>query len=599
MLKFGDKVISNLYFNDKRISKAYMGSKLVYKEREPIFLDYIESTGTQYIDTGIEATSITRFVIKGTCETNGYSNAQLLGTQNNSASTFFGSRYMSSTGIKSWYCKNAESVSIGNPTNLSIIDCTIESRNSQYGTLTDLVDGSVNEFVNFTDDWGFTSGNLLLFGGISDRISPNATCHSLQLYTANGLVRDLRPCLHPKTLKVCMYDMVAKKYFYNKGAGSFVAGNKIKFVDYISFDGESWIDVEYIPSSNTRVVGKFSITAFKGNGANYIFGVFGDNANYGLNIGSNRQILNIPWASALAVAMNNPNNFNQIYSFDISKNGAYLDGILKLGASQLSATFTATKSFFVGWANGTSTDKLIGNVYPMQMYENETLVKDLRPCIINDVIGLYDMVAGKFHTNIGTGTLKASGRFVESIISDGNCYIDTGIKPSYYYTIKTKYMYTSFVSAYNCIFGTRSEAVSEGNKIYWVGYNSNNSEDLMLRMGKTTSSYTLKLNEVIDLEITPNEAIINGTNLGDAMFDGEIGFDSNIYLFNINNNNNGSTDLFASVARMYNFQIYNNNMELIQYLRPYVDEDGIPCFYDTVTNVKFYNEGTGTLSYTE
>jgi hypothetical protein len=191
------------------------------------------------------------------------------------------------------------------------------------------------------------------------------------------------------------------------------------------------------------------------------------------------------------------------------------------------------------------------------------------------------------------------GRFVESIVSDGNCYINTGIKASYDYTIKTKYMYTSFVGAYNCIFGTRSQAVSEGNKIYWVGCNSNNSKELMMRMGKTTLPYTLKLNEVIDLEVTPNEAIINGTNLGDAMFDGEIGFDSNIYLFNINMNSGGSTALFASVARMYIFQIYNNNMELIQDLRPYVDADGVACFKDLVTNTLFYNQGTGTLTYTE
>ena len=40
MLKFGDKVISNLYFSDKRISKAYMGSKLVYKESHEMWLFY-------------------------------------------------------------------------------------------------------------------------------------------------------------------------------------------------------------------------------------------------------------------------------------------------------------------------------------------------------------------------------------------------------------------------------------------------------------------------------------------------------------------------------------------------------------------------------
>ena len=39
--------------------------------------------------------------------------------------------------------------------------------------------------------------------------------------------------------------------------------------------------------------------------------------------------------------------------------------------------------------------------------------------------------------------------------------------------------------------------------------------------------------------------------------------------------------------------------ELIQDLRPYVDENGVACFKDVVTGNIFYNQGTGTLGYTE
>lgn len=187
----------------------------------PRFIEYIKSTGTQYIDTGVYAPGITRFVVKGTCDTNYASNTQLLGTNNSSATTFFGGRYMSATGVKSWYCINAEGVSIGNPTDLSIIDCTIESRTSQYGTLIDLVNNTTSEFIRFASgEWGFTSSNLILFGGVFPRHSPNATCYSLQLYTANGLVRDLRPCLDGNNVK-CMYDLVTGKYYYNQGTGEF------------------------------------------------------------------------------------------------------------------------------------------------------------------------------------------------------------------------------------------------------------------------------------------------------------------------------------------------------------------------------------------
>lgn len=210
--------------------------------------------------------------------------------------------------------------------------------------------------------------------------------------------------------------LINKIYLGDKAISKAYLGDKLvyekisdkpTFLDYISFDGDSWIDVDYIPSSNTRVVGKVSFTKWHPTaGANYVFGVFGDGANFGFNVGSNRGVMNVPWGASSGIAFSNANNFNQVYSFDISKNGAYIDGVLKIATSQLSATFTATKSFFVGWGNGTSTQKLIGNIYPMQMYENDVLVKDLRPCLDpNGTVCLYDMVTKKYHYNIGSGSL--------------------------------------------------------------------------------------------------------------------------------------------------------------------------------------------------
>lgn len=193
-----------------------------FKYGEIKFIDYIESTGTQYIDTGVYAPDVTRFVVKGTCQPNGESNAQLLGTNNSIAATsFFGSRSVGS--IWSWYCVINGSTSIGNPLNLSIIDATIVDSKNQTGTLTDLVEGTTQSFDSFVGDtssFTFVNGNLCIFGGYSSRRSPNATCYDLQLYTADGLVRHLRPALDYNNV-VCMYDMITGQYFYNQGEGEF------------------------------------------------------------------------------------------------------------------------------------------------------------------------------------------------------------------------------------------------------------------------------------------------------------------------------------------------------------------------------------------
>lgn len=207
------------------ISKKYLYNQgTVEFTPAPRFVEYIESTGTQYIDTGIKGTDVTRFVVKGTCVENSVNNTQLLGGTSSSSQTFFGNRYTNN--VAKWYCVNSKGTSIGNPHNLSIIDATIESGTSQYGTLTDVVEGTVSEFIKFSGNaWGFSESNLLIFGGYSSRRSPNATCYELQLYTANGLVRHLRPCLKGNT--PCMYDMVTKQYFYNQGTGDFIYNSKV------------------------------------------------------------------------------------------------------------------------------------------------------------------------------------------------------------------------------------------------------------------------------------------------------------------------------------------------------------------------------------
>ena len=591
MLKLGEKIISDLYLGDKRIAKAFLGAKLVYKAIGPIFLDYIESNGVACINTDLKPSYDYTIKIK-------YQYNSLVQTYN----PIFGMR-LAAVGTGNglfWvgmhfnekraylrFGENSVNYAMGDKA-LDVIEMTC----SPEGVF---INGEDTGARYFNGEITSEAKPICLFtingeSGISASLGEtNAKVYSYQVFDGNkNLIQDLRPCLHPKTLKVCMYDMVSGKYFYNKGTGTLTAGNKINFVDYISFDGESWIDVDYAPTNNTRVVGKFSITAFKGAGANYVFGVFGDNANYGLNIGSSRQILNIPWASASAVAMNNPNNFNQIYSFDISKNGAYLDGILKLGASQLSATFTATKTFFVGWANGTSTDKLIGNVYPMQMYENEVLVKDLRPCIINDVVGLYDMVTGKLFTNIGTGTLKPSGRFVQSILFDGASWINTGIVQQTC-TVETTIRFEENGTRQLMGFGSSTAQ-------YW----GKPANSVMIE-SLSGSNVTDKTDVIIEYncdDLTAPTIVRNADGKTSAVSTGKTVGTMPYIIGALVWGNSATTNGYHCTCEVWKNKIIINGV-LIQDLRPYVDEDGIPCFYDTVTNVKFYNEGTGTLSYTE
>lgn len=373
------------------------------------------------------------------------------------------------------------------------------------------------------------------------------------------------------------------------------AGKPI-FLDYISFDGESWIDVDYIPSSNTRVVGKVSFTQWHPNaGANYIFGVFGGNANFGLNVGAVRTVMNVPWGSISGVAFNNNTTLGQVYSFDISKNGAYLDGVLKLQASQFTQEFTATKSFFVGWSNGTGTNKLVGNIYPMQMYENDVLVKDLRPCLdANGVVCLYDMVTKKYHYNIGTGTLTAGNviKFVDYVITDGSSYIDTEFYPS----ANTYIEYTFEVPRkptgnFNGLFGSRQNTTYYPYNVF-----ATKAQTFRIDYGKyDETGHLFDLNTKYTMRAGNGEVYINDKLVKSYTVAYKGTSPYSMYLGNFNNA--GTPYTIGTPQKIYPCPIYENGV-LVRDLKPCVVA-GEACFYDMVTGNLFYNQGTGKLGYME
>lgn len=59
MIKLGSSDMSKAYVGSTEVSKVYLGSELVYQNTPPVPLpydaevEYLESTGTQYIDTGV------------------------------------------------------------------------------------------------------------------------------------------------------------------------------------------------------------------------------------------------------------------------------------------------------------------------------------------------------------------------------------------------------------------------------------------------------------------------------------------------------------------------------------------------------------------
>lgn len=202
------------------MSKKLMRKKLALmlsnlKEKRPFYteVEYLESSGTQYIDTGISAPSGYRGVV--TLAPLAKETATLVGTQLGGKNN----RLLTNSGRIKVAC--AETQYLGAPftvgTKYDIDFCTEED----YYLIVDGVQANAGNNPN-----GRSAGNLYVFAGTRQSAVgyfSKMKLYCLKLYVGNVLVRDYIPVLD-WNMTPCLYDKVSGLLFYNAGTGDFVYG---------------------------------------------------------------------------------------------------------------------------------------------------------------------------------------------------------------------------------------------------------------------------------------------------------------------------------------------------------------------------------------
>ena len=178
-------------------------------------LTYIESTGTQYVDTEFYPDQDTRIVMD-VHATSGASSSWVFGGRTSNASATMGVFwYTNNSAWNADYNGNTQryafSTSLGALTRLKI------DYNKNILTINDLT----KTFVAATFQ---SSGPLALLavntaGTISGQIS--AKLYSCQIYDNGTLVRDYEPCVNPDG-EIGLYDKANKKFYGNAGTGVFI-----------------------------------------------------------------------------------------------------------------------------------------------------------------------------------------------------------------------------------------------------------------------------------------------------------------------------------------------------------------------------------------
>lgn len=187
-------------------------------------LSYIESTGTQHIDTGVILQSEKHRIVADFIHTKEETGATFFGVQDGtstatysfSITTWLGGNNTTSyeTGGTSGVIK--ESWEIGNR---YLLDVTADN-----GTITRILNGDTKTGTyvrTLNHNRSIPIFGLNLMGAVSYKSS--FRLFSMKMYDNDILVRDFIPCIAPNG-KIGLYDKVNDVFYTNAGTGEFVAG---------------------------------------------------------------------------------------------------------------------------------------------------------------------------------------------------------------------------------------------------------------------------------------------------------------------------------------------------------------------------------------
>ena len=402
-------------------------------------VEYIESSGTQYIDTGIRGTGTTDFEIKFRANTNNNTSQTALGCITSTSSNRFQVFYNGDTNFYFGY--NTSPNQMGTVTNNA--DYTIKKAGNK------IYKNGV-EAITLTTASFSTPYNLYLFGNNYNGAFLNpffSRIYYCKIWDGNALVRDFIPAKTDNNIP-CLYDRVEEKVYYNQGTGNFTAGSAtgepvllgcrarkiIKGyvgvpasytpVEYIESSGTQYIDTGVPPKPTTKL--EFDANIVSGD-TNVWLGVWGSRTTATSDYfclyaqTSSPHYLSPNYAGFDPGTSGNTSiNFNQRYVLTQDKGQFYIDGVKATALSTTNTLVAGVQHIYLFTNNNLGSPQMRGQdikLYGCKIYDNDTLVKNFIPVIDQDNVAcLYELVEGKLYHNQGTGNFTAGSATGEPVL---------------------------------------------------------------------------------------------------------------------------------------------------------------------------------------
>lgn len=368
-------------------------------------VEYIESTGTQYIDTGLtmEKSTTMRMEISAQLTSNG-NWAGVNGYMQHQASLGGGSK------------------------GLFVVD---------YNGNTHIENVYFNNTLKYTQDWtsaysgaknkvaviGMGNAENTWWTNISaNRYAQVGKWYYIKVYRSGTLLRDYVPCVRNSDGVAGLYDKVENKFYTNSGTGSFGSGaatgdavEEYKRVEHLDFTGSQYINTGIIPTANIKTESSFVAKS----GDKWLFGSrtsYGSSDIYAFHITSGTEVWYQIKTNNTSPTRNVAAYFNNKSSLSTSRSAFTFNGQTFSGLGT-DALATSTWPMYIGSINtagkadGGGGRNFVGELYSFKIWDGTTLVRDFVPVVRSrdGVAGLYDMVGHKFYANIGFGSFKTGG----------------------------------------------------------------------------------------------------------------------------------------------------------------------------------------------
>ena len=479
-------------------------------------LKYLESTGTQYIDTGYIPTANTSFELSGVdidytsgttrfCSRVDITNENFLFTA--IASDDFRFTYGSgpnTTAVQYIYStqKLAKILSF----NAATKTCTI--------TFNDDTTESSSAFTTTPPTSSAQSIYLFAFNNNGVAVCGTSKVSALRIFEGNTLVRDMIPVLDSNGI-ACMLDRVENKLYYNQGTGAFLYEEWFFTpCDYVHTDGDAYINTLAYGNEDTGIESCFRSS----NGRSQV--VMGARTS----AQSNAIVIFHPGnANTDTIVMDfgdyRVTRFNQAY-FPINnwyiahnertKRWAKIvdSGVEYDTTTEYTDPVDTPNPIYLAYKSSgfaSSNNNFIGDFKTAKVFQNGVAVRDMIPVIDDsNTAGMYDKCLNIIFYSVGTSQFE--GHFVENNVdytvvkniigqqvssatnTDACPYIKTGYIPAY--SKKTK-LIAKFAFAHTDTSYEYFNGMNYGGRFVFGHASNNNKVYFGLGAENYTSSYVM------------------------------------------------------------------------------------------------------------